>query len=164
MEKMHICLPALATAGLFTSVLILDLKNKDYRLIMGHALLGFVSVLLVLYLCEKTAEKVAWALLITPFILIFLGWSLGALSASGVQKPLEHASSGLQMEQAPYYGYGTGCNVCYQYPCTCTQASVEVPKEKPKPTTTDASGNKLEYCGTNTSKKQCINADSLPSA
>lgn len=168
---MKICTPALATAGLFAAVLILDLKNKEYRLIMGHSLMAFVSVLLVLYLCEKSNEMAAWILLATPFILIFLGWSIGALSASGKAQHQSSAqvqpSSGVQFEQAPYYGYGS-CNVCQQYPCTCNQASVEVPKETTKQTskqtTTDASGNTLEYCGSSKSPKQCINVDSLTSA
>jgi hypothetical protein len=152
---MKICLPSLVTAGLFAAILLLDLINREYKLIMGHSLLAFVSILLVLYLCEKTADYVAWALLATPFVLIFLGWSIGALHATSGKKPQApvQTSTGLAMEQPAMYGYG-GCPLCQQYPCTCNQASVQVP--------TDVSGNQI--CGPNSSKKQCINTQVLPSA
>jgi hypothetical protein len=149
---MHICLPALATAGLFAAVIILDVFNRDYKLILGHILLGFVSLLLVLYLCQKDAEKVAWALFITPFVLIFLGWILGQLQAvSGKTQPTVSlpSSSGIQMEKPAMYGYGGGCPVCTEYPCCCVDSEVGNP--------VDASGNVIE-------KRGCLNSALLPSA
>ncbi len=157
---MKICLPSLVTAGLFAAILLLDLINREYKLIMGHSLLAFVSVLLVLYLCEKTADYVAWALLATPFVLIFLGWSIGALQASsGKMSQQRQVSAGLPMEQPNLYGYGGSCNVCQQYPCCCEEASVQVPSKKK-----DSSEKEVEACGPNSDKKQCINSQVLPSA
>jgi hypothetical protein len=164
---MHFCLPVLATASLFTAIVIMDLYQKDYKLIFGHSLLGFVSLLLMFYLCEKTAERIAWGILITPFILIFLGWSIGALrTQSGKQLQQPAASGGLSMQQPAFYGYGNTCGACMQYPCNCREATVQVPQKEKKPAvpknSTDASGNVI-LCGANTNKPQCINSNGLPS-
>ncbi len=152
---MKICLPALTTAGLFAAIVILDLINKEYKLIFGHVLLGFISILLILYLCEKTAETAAWILLATPFVLIFLGWTLRALRTEPgkVEPP---PSTSVQMPQPDFYGYGNACVSCTEYPCVCKEAEVEKPS-------TDASGN-VVLCGSNTDKPQCINTNTLPSA
>lgn len=156
---MKFCLPALASAGLFTAIVILDMINREFKLIFGHSLLGFISILLILYLCEKNAEIVAWSLLATPFVLIFMGWSIGALrGASGKTQPV--TSSGVQLEQPPMYGYGNACVGCQQYPCTCDEAKVGTPTK----TATDSSGNDVVLCGANTNKPQCINVNGLPSA
>lgn len=163
---MYICLPVIATAALFTAIVIMDLYQKDYKLIFGHSLLGFVSLLLMFYLCEKTAEKVAWGILITPFILIFLGWSIGALRTQSGKPQEQVTSSGLPMEHPAFYGYGNTCAACMQYPCSCVEATVQVPEKDKKPTpknSTDASGNVI-LCGANTNKPQCINSNGLPSA
>lgn len=157
---MKICLPALTTAGLFTAVVVLDMINREFKLIFGHALLGFISILLVLYLCEKSAEVVAWSLLATPFVLIFLGWSIGALRGASGKTEIA-TSSGIQLEQPAMYGYGYACTNCIQYPCTCNEPSVGTPSKKEE--TKDASGNVI-LCGANTDKPQCINTKGLPSA
>ena len=149
---MHICLPTLATAGLFAAVIILDLFNREYKLILGHLLLAFVSILLVLYLCQRNAEVVAWALFITPFVLIFLGWILGQLqSVSGKSQATVSlaSSSGIQIKKPAMYGYGGGCSVCREYPCCCIESEVGNP--------VDASGNTIE-------KRGCLNSSLLPSA
>ena len=167
---MKICLPALTTAGLFTAIVILDMINREYKLIFGHGLLGFISILLVLYLCEKSSEYVAWILLATPFVLILLGWSIGALrGASGKAQPV--TSSGIQLEQPAMYGYSNSCISCMQYPCICQEAEVgkptdkekekETPKEKK--TVQDSSGNELVVCGGSTGKSQCIDVKGLAS-
>lgn len=167
---MKICLPAITTAGLFTAIVILDLINREYKLIFGHTLFGFISILLVLYLCEKSADYVAWILLVTPFVLIFLGWTIGALrSASGKPQPV--ASTGIQLEQPAMYGYTSACISCVQYPCICSEATVEKPvkkdKKEEKPLT-DLSGNQIisgkedKTCGP-TGKSQCLNVKGLPS-
>lgn len=161
---MKICLPAITTAGLFTAILILDLINRQYRLIFGHALFGFVCILLILYLCEKSADYVAWILLITPFVLIFLGWSIGALRSASGKAPV--TSTGINLEQPAMHGYASPCISCVQYPCICTEATVQKPVEKPveKTPVLDVSGNEVTSCGGTTGKSRCINVQGLPSA
>jgi hypothetical protein len=163
---MKICLPAITTAGLFTAIVILDMINSEFKLIFGHSLLGFISILLILYLCEKSSDFVAWILLATPFVLIFLGWSIGALRGASGKVP-QVLSKAVELEQAPMYGYGYACGSCQEYPCHCNEASVEKPSSKPtekKKIVQDSSGNELVTCGGNTGKSQCIDVKGLPSA
>jgi TctA family transporter len=68
------CKPALATTSLFVALFIVDLIRQEYAAIIGHALLGVFSILLVNVLCQNNMSYVAWGLLVTPFILIGLGY------------------------------------------------------------------------------------------
>jgi hypothetical protein len=67
------CRPALVTTALFLSLFIVDLVHQEYAAIIGHALLGVFSILLVNLLCQNNMGYVAWALLATPFVLLILG-------------------------------------------------------------------------------------------
>lgn len=67
------CRPALVTTALFISIFIVDLVYQEYVAIIGHALLGIFSILLVNVLCINNMGYVAWGLFISIFALLILG-------------------------------------------------------------------------------------------
>lgn len=69
-----VCLPAIVTAACFVAIILLNLYNRDWKRIPGHALLGVFAVLITLFICEKGSDVVAWVLLGTPFLLVFIGY------------------------------------------------------------------------------------------
>jgi hypothetical protein len=75
------CLPAYATAGLFSAAIILDLINQRDDLAKSHLFLGVLAFLLVQYLCQSNKEFIAWALLTVPFILIMSGFFFASSSS-----------------------------------------------------------------------------------
>ena len=68
--------PAIATAALFTAIIIHDAMVKESSSIPIHAFLGLISVLAMLYLSMKGANFVAWGILILPMFIIALSFVL----------------------------------------------------------------------------------------
>jgi hypothetical protein len=79
------CRPALVTTALFVSLFIVDLVRQEYSAIIGHALLGVFSILLMNVLCHNNMAFVGWALLFTPFVLIILGYLIFLVQEAGRQ-------------------------------------------------------------------------------
>jgi hypothetical protein len=73
-SRKYTCRPALVTTALFVSLFIVDLIRQEYVAIVGHALLGVLSILLVNVLCQNNMPFAAWGLLATPFILLAIGY------------------------------------------------------------------------------------------
>jgi len=65
-----ICTPTTITAGIFTSLVFLDLFRHDYKLTIIHALLGMFFVLLMSILCEMGSHILSWFLLVLPFFIL----------------------------------------------------------------------------------------------
>ena len=68
--------PAIATAALFTAIIIHDAMIKESDSIPIHAFLGLISVLAMIYLSMKGANFVAWGILILPMFIIALSFVL----------------------------------------------------------------------------------------
>ena len=68
--------PAIATAALFTAIIIHDAMVKESSSIPIHAFLGLISVLAMLYLSMKGANAAAWGILILPMFIIALSFVL----------------------------------------------------------------------------------------
>lgn len=100
-----VCLPAIATTACFVSIILLDLYNRDWRRIPGHALFGVFAILLILFLCQRASEAVAWILLGSPFVLVLLGY---LLSTWLEQKP----TNSLPIDPPI-------CPCCRYNPCSC---------------------------------------------
>ncbi len=166
---MDSCTPAFVTAALFISILILDLAKRNYRLLGGHFLLGIISVLLMVYLCQHEAEYVAWGLLLMPFLLLALGFIIGAIQkGSGEPRltPTEIASGKQEDctcdENAPY------ASVCVKHPIDASGCLVK-PEEptkqvsQPAATTTNKTTTTEQICGPTTGIP-CVNPAVLQSA
>jgi len=67
-----VCLPGITTAALFTAVILYDLYDRNWARIPGHGLFGVFATLLILFICERTSEWVAWSLLTIPLVFFFL--------------------------------------------------------------------------------------------
>ena len=68
------CLPAVAATAYFVAIILFHLYNRDWERIPGHALFGVFAVLLILFICEKGSELMAWILLGAPLALIIIGY------------------------------------------------------------------------------------------
>jgi hypothetical protein len=110
-----VCLPAIATTACFVALILLDLYNRDWRRIPGHSLFGVFAVLLILFICQKGSETIAWILLGSPFVLVFLSYlfSLWFESKSVDPSPSE-------------------CPCCSFNPCHCRKPCWR-PRPRPNP-------------------------------
>lgn len=116
------CPPALTTAAIFVAILSLDLFKGDYKLMPAHSILGFVAVILMGLLCQRGAGLSAWILLLVPFVLLFLGWTVWALkwearASAAAQKAaaMPAAAQYKKQEGAPY----CQCNGVARYRSSC---------------------------------------------
>ena len=66
-----VCLPTVATAALFTAVIIYDLYDRNWSRIPGHGLFGVFATLLMLFICQRTSDWVAWSILAIPIVFCF---------------------------------------------------------------------------------------------
>ena len=113
-----VCLPALAATAYFIAVILLNLYNRNWNRIPGHALLGVFAVLLILYICERASQFVAWILLLAPFGFVVVGYlaSVSFLSPKSEESDFDACSSCGQ------------CPCCSHTPCLCNK-----PCWRPKP-------------------------------
>lgn len=168
---MDVCYPALTTAALFFTFIIIDIIRRNYRAITGRFLFGAVAILLMLYLCQSGAELVAWGLLAIPVIFLILGFTLGALkpeTAPVVPGPLP-----TPMEpESPCYNCGKGACICpgvlpFSSPSGAvhdTSGNVVIPA--PPSATPSQTAPTTTTCGPDSAsgKTQCVNTRALTSA
>jgi len=109
-----VCLPGITTAALFTAVIFYDLYDRNWRRIPGHGLFGVFATLLILFICEKTSEWVAWSLLAIPLLFCLLA------SFFTYEPPQPKA----QPE-------GKRCHSCNYNPCRCHRRPPPPPPEDP---------------------------------
>jgi hypothetical protein len=112
-----VCLPGITTAALFTAVIFYDLYDRNWRRIPGHGLFGVFATLLILFICEKTSEWVAWSLLSIPILFCFLA-SFIAYEPPKPPSPSPSASS---------------CPCCSYNPCKCHRPCRRPPPPEPLP-------------------------------
>lgn len=131
---MDICPPAIATAACFVAVVLLDLYLRDWNRAPGHALFGVFATLLMIFICQRGSQAMAWILLAAPFVLVFLGWIFRAYSEMTKydnSSQQESAWAGNAVDT-----YGCPCPCCGMTPCNCMKACPQpkpcVPKPKPK--------------------------------
>ena len=128
-----VCLPAIAATAYFVSVILLDLYNRNWNQVPGHALFGVFATLLILFICQKASETVAWILLAAPFAFILLGYLVTLWSSSNAT------------EQQPSSEPSCPCPCCHFKRCQCRRPcwrpkpacpkcpDCPAPKPKPKP-------------------------------
>lgn len=160
-------LPTFLTVAVFTAILIQDLLVANYKYMLGHFLFGCISVLLIMYLVDSGATLVAYGVLLLPFVLLLLGWSIDSVKkASGETAVLAPPST----PRTP-----CSCYRCRSCPCICPSApsggsTIDI-SGSTVPTTGGTKGTapsttpKLEACGPGSAsgKTQCVNVGSLTS-
>lgn len=130
---MDICPPAIVTAACFVAVILLDLYLRDWNRAPGHALFGVFAVLLMIFICQRASQNVAWILLAAPFVLVLLGWIFRAYSSMTKydNTPAQYPAWGGNVVD-----YGCPCPCCGAMPCHCMRPCPQpkpcVPKPKPE--------------------------------
>ena len=131
---MDICPPAIATAAAFVAVVLLDLYLRDWRRAPGHALFGVFAVLLMIFICQRGSQTMAWTLLAAPFVLVLLGWIFRAYS--DMTKYDDAGKQEVAWGGNAVDSYGCPCPCCHMVPCECMRPCPQprpcVPKRKPK--------------------------------
>ena len=79
---MEISYPALTTAALFMALILLDLGKQQFKLMIGHFLVGIIAVLLMLYLSQNGADLVAWGIFSIPLVMLGIGLAIGAIRSA----------------------------------------------------------------------------------
>ncbi len=119
---MILCPSAIATAAIFTALIINDVINSNYTPITLHLLGGFFTVLGIMTLCQRIGDYAGWLLLLIPMVIILIGFFLEWYS-----------SSGSKSDSTITYGPSPGpcfmpCRHCgYCNPCRCRKR-IECPK------------------------------------
>jgi hypothetical protein len=109
-----VCIPGIAVTAIFTAIILLDLYKRDWRRVPGHALFGIFATLLVLFLCERTSEGVAWTLILAPFLFSILGYLIHNLVLFLYGRPSDtRRESEHNRDEYP------GCPCCESRPCRC---------------------------------------------
>jgi hypothetical protein len=133
---MDICPPAIVTAACFVAVILLDLYTHQWKRAPGHGLLGVFATLLMIFICQRASQSVAWILLASPFVLVLLAWIFRAFSEMtkyDANPGQAEAGDGNQVD------YGCPCPCCGSLPCHCMRPCfqpkpcVPKPELKPKP-------------------------------
>lgn len=110
-----VCLPAVATTAYFVAVILLHLYNRDWNRIPGHALFGVFAVLLILFICQRASEFVAWILLVAPLALVAITYIASSLFSK-------------ESPEAPFDPSSCPCPCCHYRACRCRR-----PCWRPKP-------------------------------
>lgn len=107
------CIPAYTTGALFTSLILIDLFQRDWRSIPQKFLFGAFAVLVMTYVCNSYGPMLGWILLGIPGAVLLLG--LFYIWSDMQIKPSQPTQMNL-----------CGCPCCHSKPCNC-------PKPCPKP-------------------------------
>lgn len=133
--------PAIATAALFTAIIIHDAMVKESDSIPTHAFLGLISVLAMIYLSMKGANFVAWGILVLPmfiialsFVLVYVGTKATAPAPAISAAPTNSsANSAAPATSAPASGPAPVAPTAP--PCNCGP-TVNLPTTTDKPSST----------------------------
>jgi hypothetical protein len=129
---MDICPPAIVTAACFLAIVLLDLYTHDWNRAPGHALFGIFAVLLMIFICQRASQGVAWILLAAPFVLVAFAWIVRAFAEmkryddTPAQEP---AWGGNEVGQWS----GCPCPCCGSMPCHCMRPCSQPKPCNPKP-------------------------------
>ena len=108
------CIPAYTTGALFTSLILIDLFQRDWRAIPTKFLFGAFAVLVMTYVCQHFGPSLGWILLGIPAFVLVLGlfyvWTDMNFKPKEIPAPMSSC----------------GCPCCHKKPCRC-------PKPCPKP-------------------------------
>jgi hypothetical protein len=127
---MEVCPPAIVTAACFVAVILLDLYTHQWNRAPGHGLFGVFAVLLMIFICQRASQTVAWILLASPFVLVLFAWivrAFGEMTKYDGHPGQEDAGAGNIVD------YGCPCPCCGSLPCNCMRPCFEPKPCRPKP-------------------------------
>ena len=126
------------------ALIILDLAKQQYKLLIGHFLVGIIAVLLMVYLSQNGADLVAWGVFSIPLVMLGIGLLIGALRAPPGTVSASAASAIAATAHIPD-------------PVPCDASGNPLPAVTVTPAATVA-------CGPGTGQTQCIDTSKLASA
>lgn len=71
---MATCPAAIATAAIFTALIILDIANKNYNTIGLRVSGGIFSVIGIFVICQALGNEAGWFFLAVPFFVLLAGF------------------------------------------------------------------------------------------
>lgn len=151
---MDISYPALTTAALFMALIFLDLGKHQYKLLIGHFLVGIIAVLLMVYLSQNGADMVAWGIFSIPLVMLGIGLAIGALHS--VPGAVSAAATTSIAATAAKAATATG-----PVPCDASGNPLSTVANAATTTVTPAA---TVQCGPGTGQTQCIDTSKLTSA
>ena len=115
---MQIYYPPLITSAIFFAAIAVNLRNKDYALVFGLALLAVPSILFLTFLSQKGLNILAYILLLVPIILVIAGYEMGKSSSPPPEpEPTPEPEPVDRIE--PKEGVKENCKKCNITPCMC---------------------------------------------
>ena len=126
------------------ALIILDFAKQQYKLLIGHFLVGIIAVLLMVYLSQNGADLVAWGVFSIPLVMLGIGLLIGALRAPPGTVSASAASAIAATARVPD-------------PVPCDASGNPLPAVTVTPAATVA-------CGPGTGQTQCIDTSKLASA
>jgi len=97
---MEISYPALTTAALFAALILIDFTKNQYKLLIGHFLIGTIAVLLMIYLSQNHADLAAWGIFLIPLVMLAIGLTIGYLHAAPGSAPIILATQPAKVAKA----------------------------------------------------------------
>jgi len=123
---MQIYYPPLITSAIFFAAIAVNLRNKDYALVFGLALLAIPCILFLTFLSQKGYSVLAYILILIPIIVVIAGYEMGKSSAPApAPAPAAPAPAPASVEPAPVgriepkEGVKEDCSKCNLNPCMC---------------------------------------------
>lgn len=80
-------LTVIVTAALFSALIILDLLRHDYELLPGHSFFGILCCFAMSILEQNNYSAVGWGLLLTPLVILLIGWGMKLVGYDPRLKP-----------------------------------------------------------------------------
>jgi hypothetical protein len=77
----------IVTAALFSALILLDLLRHEYQLLPAHTFFGIICVLAMSILEQKNHAIVGWGLLLTPLVILLIGWGMIVIGYDPRLKP-----------------------------------------------------------------------------
>ena len=117
---MLIYYPPLITSAIFFAAIAVNLRNKDYALVFGLALLAIPSILFLTFLSQKGYTIVAYILLLVPIILVIAGYEMGKAPTPTPAPAPEPTPAPAPVDRIePKEGVKEDCSKCNLNPCMC---------------------------------------------
>lgn len=129
-----VCAPVIAATAYFVAIILLHLYNRDWKRVPGHALFGVFATLLLLFICQRGSETMAWILFGAPFAFVLIAYLVSIWST------VEPSDSKVIPVDPPC---NPPCPCCFHRPCNCRRPCwrpkprcpqyPDCPKPEPKP-------------------------------
>ena len=122
---MLIYYPSLIASAICFSAIVVNIHENNFANVLFISLLAIPTILFLAFLSQKNLDLVAYALILSPIIIVYVGYHMGlpppAVKAISVQKAAKGSVTQVQpdrMEAAE----GSSCKSCSRIPCVCPVA------------------------------------------